>query len=170
MNGDETYPWPPQVGQTVIWIRYPYDLPPIRGKVVEHLTGAVRLQITEPERMQSVVVVQIEDIRPADYRAGCEARRTWSEADKPKRKFWQLHLSTAVVLMILAGGLLGIICHCYFKYLPRRELIHGESEYLQGLIEHYVELALGIIGSIALLAVTAIVSESLIRRHEARKT
>jgi hypothetical protein len=32
---------------------------------------------------------------------------------KPKRRFWQLHLSTACVLMILAGGAL------YLNMLPR---------------------------------------------------
>ena len=90
--------------------------------------------------------------------------------EKPKRKFWQIHLSTAVLLMVLAGGLMGIICHYHFKNFPRRELVHDESDYLQWLVEHYVELALAIIGSIVLLATTAIVSESLLRRREARKT
>jgi hypothetical protein len=31
-----------------------------------------------------------------------------SEAEKPKRKFWQFHLSTAVILIIVAGGLIGV--------------------------------------------------------------
>jgi hypothetical protein len=30
-----------------------------------------------------------------------------SEMEKLKRRFWQLHLSTAVVSMLLAGGFLG---------------------------------------------------------------
>ena len=29
-----------------------------------------------------------------------------SEAEKPKRRFWQLHLSTAVLLMLVTGGLM----------------------------------------------------------------
>lgn len=29
-------------------------------------------------------------------------------SEKPKRRFWQLHLSTAVLLMLVAGGLLAL--------------------------------------------------------------
>ena len=29
-----------------------------------------------------------------------------SEAENPKRKFWQLHLSTAMIMMFVAGGLI----------------------------------------------------------------
>jgi hypothetical protein len=52
-----------------------------------------------------------------------------SEA-KPKRKFWQIHLSTAVAMMFVAGTLLGVNflqsdeLYGYQKYYEVNDLVH----------------------------------------------
>jgi hypothetical protein len=93
-----------------------------------------------------------------------------SEPEKPKKRpFWQLHLSTALVLMILTGGLIGIVCHFHFENLPKRQDNPDGSNYLQALVNYYFGFALGIIGSIVLVVFVAVVCEAVARDREARR-
>jgi len=55
-------------------------------------------------------------------------------SDKPKRRFWQIHLSTAVVMMVLAGIFVCLNLKRRFEVTESRAGHHGREE--SGLIEH----------------------------------
>jgi hypothetical protein len=110
--------------------------------------------------------------------------------DSPKRRF-QIHLSTAVVLMVSAGGLLWLNVHGWegpeFKFSDDingpefKETYFGwpwyaalslpvKQETIVWRLSYDINLILldGAIG-VLLLAITAFISEYLVRRREARK-
>ena len=56
-----------------------------------------------------------------------------SESEKPKRKFWQFHLSTAVALVIVAGGVAGANLT---NSKPRRLSLGIQKQYGWPLVAH----------------------------------
>jgi hypothetical protein len=92
-----------------------------------------------------------------------------------KRRFWQLHLSTAVLVMLTAGVLLGaLICYArapvvlsekFYQATPDRIRLVVYKTNLQRMDNI---LLLTLLGILALLAIAGI-SERLIRRREDRK-
>jgi len=109
-----------------------------------------------------------------------------SELEKPKRKFWQFHLSTAVLMMFVVGGQLwtntsgtdrlriGII---YFGwpiafYGDATKATYSflgatESAPLEGF--SYLRFAENAIVNLAILAALAFLFETRIRRRESRR-
>ena len=115
--------------------------------------------------------------------------------NKPKRRFWQIHLSTAIVLMLLASGLLGLNVqprntHIEYSSLPGRthfvqfgwpltleyelqvhelgEHVEAQDEGMSFGIKLWAAVSNCILGVIFLLFL-AMLLEYLIRRREARK-
>lgn len=85
----------------------------------------------------------------------------------PKRPWFQLHLSTAIVLMFAAGGLMQFSVSCYRQALEYYTW-EGDTEPLFPWVRP-VAVVLLIIGSISVLGLTTILCEYLIRRSKARK-
>jgi hypothetical protein len=115
-----------------------------------------------------------------------------SEA-KPKRKFWQFHLSTAVLLILLAGGLLWLQLCDYLaqrQYAPLPPGIFASygwpvlaykfeynfydqgSSVVQESVHRWKPLGVAVDALVALgvLVCAASFSEFLIRRREVRET
>jgi hypothetical protein len=118
-----------------------------------------------------------------------------SEPDKPKRRFWQFHLSTAILMTVAAGGLFGLNLtkHIGYRNVNMMPLGAPESVYFsypyhgQGwpfafwwtLLDDETGSKYAFTGwdliadlsiCVAILASIFFVSESIIRRREARKT
>jgi hypothetical protein len=90
-----------------------------------------------------------------------------SETEKPKRSFWQFHLSTAVALMITAGCLLPfniIRIRTALNQRPIASHVNGSQMSPADL------MGTAIVFSALVLFLIAFVCEWLIRRREARKT
>jgi hypothetical protein len=112
-----------------------------------------------------------------------------NDSDKPKRKFWQFHLSTAILVMIASGPLLWLNCS------PRRSKIFlahwgdpARDYYADGFITGWpaplkaveddgtvdavspIAPVTNMVAGVAILLSVGFISEWLIRRREARKT
>jgi hypothetical protein len=82
------------------------------------------------------------------------------------RKWFQIHLSTAVVLMFVAGGWVSLMT--YMGKNPKSELWAWLYWFLETWIGGFAFVASACIAPIIILASTALLSEFFIRR-EARK-
>jgi hypothetical protein len=115
-----------------------------------------------------------------------------SESEKPKRKFWQFHLTTAFLIMMTASGFVWINCvreddawdygderYLYWHYGWPTEIFCVQNDwdfsrkkdggkvvsthiYLSGIVKNVTVLILA-------LGILAFISEYLIRRREGRK-
>ena len=118
-----------------------------------------------------------------------EARKTMSEPDKPKRKFWQFHLSTTVLMMLTAS----ILSWCSFTgelqirgphgeayaygwpvHLLRNDFIdEGEIEFTTDEWSQFQSIwsvvAIDTAVAIAIVSAVTVASEWLIRCRESRK-
>ena len=93
---------------------------------------------------------------------------TLPEPVKSKRKFWQLHLSTAVVLMLVASVIVGALT----KYANAPIHVYDSADKSaigQARVEIAAEILILSIIAIPLLFLIAFVSEYLIRHREGRK-
>lgn len=102
------------------------------------------------------------------------------DMSEKKRRWFQIHLSTAVVLMFVAGAILwaNVASH-EFVYLNNKSkaweaiAVHGWPIYADRPAEHPVYSILwaaNVIVGFFVLTMTWVFCESLIRRREARKT
>ena len=78
-------------------------------------------------------------------------------SDKPKRRFWQIHLSTAVILMLFAAGMCrmntvgkeylvpDLPTHYYFLKFgtPVTAYVYPTPAWIQGVPSHYLSRLLG---------------------------
>lgn len=87
-----------------------------------------------------------------------------SEQEKSERGFWQIHLSTAVLLMLVAGGLLYPVSSVF------REAFN-QSANLSNSPDWYTPIDFIIVAVFALgtLLGAGILCEFLVRRHEDRQ-
>jgi hypothetical protein len=104
-------------------------------------------------------------------------------SDKPKRRFWQLHLSTAVLMMFIASGVVGANVRRYELHIEEYPLngygwpfvlywnTNGyETETGQPMHQFdWVSLAANVCILIIILVSTGILFEWRICRREARK-
>ena len=97
-------------------------------------------------------------------------------SEKPKRKFWQIHLSTAIILMLLAGAFVGILT--WYANAPISVDSHGQdwtesdrhSTAIQEMASRgFIITVLAPVAIILFLTAVAIGCEWLIRRREGRK-
>ena len=95
-------------------------------------------------------------------------------AAKPKRRFWQFHLSTAVVMTIAAGFLLyGTLQPSIYKFHGKDIVTYGWpiSYFYDDSSGWCVEaLIIDVLACIIVLPLAAYMLEWLLRRREARKT
>ena len=83
-------------------------------------------------------------------------------SDKPKREYWQVHLSTTVILMVVGGALLPFVIKEvqanteYAAHFPHDPTARGWSV---SVVLFYLLILMGVGG----------VCEYLIRRREGRK-
>lgn len=94
-----------------------------------------------------------------------------SESEKPRRRFWRIHLSTALLMMIAAGLMLAL----NVRVLNSTTSVYGWPQacfYVERTRSYCVLEALALNIEVGLLAVVAVgcLSEWLIRDGEARKT
>ena len=110
-----------------------------------------------------------------------------SEAEKPKRKFWQFHLLTLVLIVLASGGMIAASLHARSMGILQvsygwpleaagRKLGYEYAGPPPGVEDHGLDLKWKITGALAdfiiavvLIMVVAVVSELLLRRREARK-
>ena len=99
--------------------------------------------------------------------------------DKPKRKFWQFHLSTAVLMMFATGGVL-LANHREYEFTPGS--IMGERNYPKTgsgwpfniessqILDFRSAYILFNVGTgVCIVIGLGVASEYLLRRREARK-
>ena len=111
-----------------------------------------------------------------------------SEEERPKRKFWQFHLSTAFLMMVTASGFTWANCvrddirsvyledrpygECYYGWPTAilyvqtdldKERVKTTTVYVDGIVKNVGILILA-------LGIVVCLNEELIRRREARQT
>jgi hypothetical protein len=99
-------------------------------------------------------------------------------SEKPKRRFFQIHLSTAVVLMFVAGGLMWLNMIQHWILAGRGPNAYGWPYFFYAterirqpeLIGHFYasNLLINVVTAFLGLFVVAAISEAVIRRERGR--
>ena len=89
-----------------------------------------------------------------------------SDTPTPKRRFWQIQLSTAVVLALTAGALLGGALQYHFNLVDESVVrFRRASDSQQALAVHYINMAVFAVEAFFILLAVGILLEFLARRR-----
>jgi hypothetical protein len=113
-------------------------------------------------------------------------------SDRPTRRFWQIHLSTAVVLMLLTSLLLGANLQCRtqtytidgagalipFQFSqwgwpmpwPDNPWARGQRYFISPDIDYYAPMFINIVVGSTIVFLVATINEIRIRRREAHNS
>jgi hypothetical protein len=86
--------------------------------------------------------------------------------EERKRRFWQIHLSTAIFMMVLSGAIVGLIVKQYLYIDPQR--VADPRDYQYAVAVRFENTVLLAIFLTPLLAIGTILFEFYMRRRDRR--